>query len=389
MKKSIVLVLVVLMTVSMLLAGCGNDSTASESAASQEASASATGESAPAADASEGGTGTVSGKIGILMPSVVVARWADDAKSMEEAAKAIGLETEVQFADDAIETQVMQIENMVTKGYKALIICPVNAEALTEVLGKAKKAGVTVISYDRLIQGTEDVDYYVTFDNIKVGEVCGQYIVDALDLETNQGPFNLEIFTGDIADNNAKMTLEGGMNILQPYIDNGQLVVKSGQTTLEQTATKGWATGEAQNRMDNIMSGFYTSDKLDAIFSTYGGMSLGCIASLQALGYGTDEKPMPIITAQDGELAIVQAVANGTLSMSLFKDTRALAKQAIDLTAASLKGETVELDASKFYDNGAFEVPTVLLDPIPFDKSNLDKVMIEDSGYWTKEDIYG
>ncbi|MGI6169450.1 MAG: substrate-binding domain-containing protein [Christensenellales bacterium] len=380
MKKVLILVLALLLVLSTAV-GCASPSTTPDSAAPET--------DAPATTDNGGDPATQSKKVGILMPSVVVARWADDASAMEAEAAKLGMETEVQFADDSIDTQVMQIENMITKGYDALVICPVNAESLGDALAKAKAAGLLVVSYDRLIMETEDVDYYVTFDNIEVGAACARYIVEHLDLENNQGPYNMEIFTGDIADNNAKMTLEGGMNVLQPYIDNGTLVVQSGQTTLEQTATESWATGNAQDRMDNIMSGYYTDKNLDIIFSTYGGMSLGCIASLQALGYGSEDKPMPVITSQDGELAIVQAIANGTLSMSLFKDTRELAKHAISLISSTMKGEEVELDESKFYDNGAFDIPTVLLDPIPFDRETLDKIMIEDSGYWTHEDIYG
>ncbi len=328
------------------------------------------------------------GTIGILMPSIVVARWAQDADSMVADCKKVGLATDVQYADDKIENQIMQIENMITKGYKVLIICPVDATALGNVLEKTKAAGIPVISYDRLIKGTKNVDYYLTFDNIHVGEVCGRYIVDKLGLDRGKGPFNLEIFTGDIADNNAKMTLQGGMNILKKYIDKKQLVVRSGQTTLEQVATQHWGGAEAEARMDNIMSAFYTNAHLDCILSTYGGMSLGCIASLKALGYGSPENQMPLITAQDAEKAITIAVAKGDLSMTIFKDTRVLAQNAIDIAVHAIKGEKVKLDESKFYDNGAFKVPTFLSGVTPFEKSNLDKVVI-DTGYWTHADIYG
>jgi putative multiple sugar transport system substrate-binding protein len=282
----------------------------------------------------------------------------------------------------------MQIENMITKGYKVLIICPVDATALGNVLEKTKAAGIPVISYDRLIKNTKNVDYYLTFDNIHVGEVCGKYIVDKLGLDRGKGPFNLEIFTGDIADNNAKMTLQGGMNILKKYIDNKQLVVRSGQTALEQVATPHWGGAEAEARMDNIMGAFYTNAHLDCILSTYGGMSLGCIASLKALGYGNPGKPMPLITAQDAEKAITIAVAKGDLSMTIFKDTRVLAQNAIDIAVHAIKGEKVMLDESKFYDNGAFMVPTFLSGVTPFDKSTLDKTVIA-TGYWTHADIYG
>jgi len=332
--------------------------------------------------------GTVSGTIGILMPSIVVARWAQDADSMIADAKKVGLQTEVQYADDKIENQVAQIENMITKGYKALIVCPVDATALGNVLQETKAAGIPVISYDRLIKNTKNVDYYLTFDNVHVGEVCGQYIVDKLGLANGKGPYNLEIFTGDIADNNATMTYQGGMNVLQKYIDNKQLIVRSGQTALQQVATPHWGGAEAQARMDNIMSAYYTNAHLDVIFSTYGGMSLGCIASLKALGYGTPKIPMPLITAQDAEKAITIAVARGDLSMSIFKDTRLLAQNAIDIAVSCIKGQKVQLDESKFYDNGAFKVPTFLAAVNPFDKDTLDKTVI-DTGYWTHADIYG
>lgn len=362
MKKTLCIFLVILMTMSLMV-GCQTDGN------------------------SEGETIT-DVKIGVLFPSVTVTRWGMDYAVMEDLCEDLGYEIEVQYADESVATQISQMENMISRGFNVLIITPIDGQAMAETCKQAIDNGVAVISYDRMIRDTDAVTYYATFDNTKVGASCGEYIVEALDLENAEGPFNVEIFTGDIADNNSKMTMEGGMAVLQPYIDSGKLIVKSGQTKLEQCVTSQWSSGPAQTRMENLLSAHYTKERIDAILSTYGGMSMGIISALKAAGYGTESKPMPIITAQDAELTFAKSIIAGDLTMSILKDSRVLADIAIGMATAYVNGEEYPINDTTSYNNGAVNLKTFLADLTVFDKNNLDKVLI-DSGFFTKEEVYG
>jgi putative multiple sugar transport system substrate-binding protein len=363
-------VLLVCVMVASLISGCGSGTS---NQAQDETSE------------SEGDGSSV--KIGVLFPSVTVTRWGMDYAVMEDICKDLGYSIEAQYADESVATQISQMEDMISRGFNVLIITPIDGQAMSATCEKAVSSGIAVISYDRMLRDTDAVTYYATFDNTKVGASCGEYIVNALDLENAEGPFNIEIFTGDIADNNSKMTMEGGMAVLQPYIDSGKLVIKSGQTTLEQCVTSQWSSGPAQTRMENLLSAHYTNARIDAIFSTYGGMSMGVISALKAAGYGTDSKPMPIITAQDAELPFAKSIVAGDLTMSILKDSRVLADIAIGMAEAYASGEDYPINDTTSYNNGAVNLPTYLADLTVFDKNNLDEVLI-DSGFFTKEEVY-
>ncbi|MGI5849682.1 MAG: substrate-binding domain-containing protein [Christensenellales bacterium] len=380
-KKIIGLLLAVLL-IFTLAAACGQQA-GSKSTESKEPS-----ESEKTVEESKEPIEAKGGKVGILSPTVNVVRFVTDSEYMQAKLQDMGYTAEIQYADDNVSNQINQIENMITKGFDVLILIPVDAEAVAPACDKAFEAGIGIISYDRLVKATKSVTYYATFDNVKVGEACGQYIVDKLDLENVEGPFNIELFTGDIADNNAKMTLDGAMSVLQPYIDNGKLVVPSGQTALEQCVTQGWDSGAAQDRMENIISGFYSDKKLDAVMTTYGGMGIGVATALKENGYGTADKPMPIITGQDAELRIIKSIIADEMTMSICKDTRVLGDIAVGMADAIIKGEDYPINDTSSYDNGAFIVPTYLADVTVFDKDNLDEVTI-DSGLFTREEVYG
>lgn len=325
--------------------------------------------------------------IGISMPTKSSERWVNDGQNMVKLFKAKGYQTDLQYAEDVIENQAAQIENMITKGVDVLVIAPIDGRAgLTNVIERAHKLGIKVISYDRLIQNSKYVDYYVTFDNFKVGVLQGQYIEEKLQLKEGKGPFNLEIFAGSPDDNNAYMFFDGAMSVLKPYIDSGQLVVKSGQTKFNQGATLRWDGAVAQARMDNLLSAHYSNDHVDAVLSPYDGISIGVISSLKGVGYGTKNKPMPVITGQDAELASIKSIIKGEQTQTVFKDTRKLAEKAVQMTDALLKGEKVEVNDTKSYDNGEKIVPAYLLKPISVDKTNYQSVLV-DSGYYTEEQL--
>jgi putative multiple sugar transport system substrate-binding protein len=326
--------------------------------------------------------GERSGTVGIAMPTKSSERWVADGNNMAEKFKELGYEADLQYGDDVVQNQVSQIENMITKGVKVLVIAPIDSSSLTDTLQRAADAKIPVVSYDRLIRGSQNVDYYATFDNFKVGVLQATYIVDKLGLAQGKGPFNIELFAGSPDDNNATFFFNGAMSVLQPYLDSGKLVVKSGQTTFDQVATLRWDGGLAQSRMDNLLSKAYTSGRVDAVLSPYDGMSLGIISALKSAGYGTPANPLPIVTGQDAELASIKSIIAGEQTQTVFKDTRELAKAAVQMADSLLTGGKPEVNDTKTYDNGVKVVPAFLLQPVNVDKTNYEKVLV-DSGYYT------
>lgn len=326
------------------------------------------------------------GLAGVSMPTKSSERWVSDGASMVKEFEALGYEVDLQYAEDVIENQVAQIENMITKGVKILVIAPIDGESLTDVLEKANAEDIKVISYDRLIKGTEFVSYYATFDNFKVGVQQASYIEEKLGLKDGKGPFNIELFAGSPDDNNAYFFFDGAISVLQPYIDSGKLVVRSKQTTIEQVATLRWDGALAQTRMDNLLSANYSSENVDAVLSPYDGISIGIISSLKGVGYGSGDKALPIVTGQDAELASVKSIIAGEQTQTVFKDTRELAKKAVSMADAVLNGKEPEVNDSKTYDNGKKVVPSYLLEPLSVDSSNYEAVLVG-SGFYTKEQL--
>lgn len=326
------------------------------------------------------------GLAGVSMPTKSSERWVSDGASMVKEFEALGYEVDLQYAEDVIENQVAQIENMITKGVKILVIAPIDGESLTDVLEKANAEDIKVISYDRLIKSTEFVSYYATFDNFKVGVQQASYIEDKLGLKDGKGPFNIELFAGSPDDNNAYFFFDGAISVLKPYMDSGKLVVRSKQTTIEQVATLRWDGALAQTRMDNLLSANYSSENVDAVLSPYDGISIGIISSLKGVGYGSADKPLPIVTGQDAELASVKSIIAGEQTQTVFKDTRELAKKAVAMADAVLSGKEPEVNDTKTYDNGKKVVPSYLLEPVSVDSSNYEAVLVG-SGFYTKDQL--
>jgi putative multiple sugar transport system substrate-binding protein len=326
--------------------------------------------------------------VGIAMPTKSSERWVADGDNMVKEFEALGYTTDLQYAEDVVENQVAQIENMITKGVKVMVVASIDGESLTDVLSKAADEGIQVVAYDRLIRNTEHVTYYATFDNFKVGVQQGSYIVDALDLENQEGPFNIELFAGSPDDNNAYFFFDGAMSVLQPYIDEGKLVVKSGQTDVQQVATLRWDGALAQTRMDNLLSANYTNERLDAVLSPYDGISIGILSSLKGVGYGSGDNPLPIVTGQDAELASVKSILAGEQTQTVFKDTRELAKKAVEMADAILKDEEAPVNDTTTYDNGVKVVPSYLLEPVSVDINNWEDILVG-SGYYEKSEITG
>ncbi|MBB4439228.1 MULTISPECIES: multiple monosaccharide ABC transporter substrate-binding protein [Rhizobium] len=326
------------------------------------------------------------GLVGIAMPTKSSARWIDDGNNIVKQLEAAGYKTDLQYADDDIPNQLSQIENMVTKGAKVLVIASIDGTTLSDVLQKAHDANIKVIAYDRLIRDSANVDYYATFDNFQVGVLQAGSIVDALGLKDGKGPFNIELFGGSPDDNNAFFFYDGAMSVLQPYIDSGKLVVKSGQTGMDKVGTLRWDPATAQARMDNLLSANYTDAKVNAVLSPYDGLSIGIISSLKGVGYGTPDQPLPVVSGQDAEVPSVKSIIAGEQYSTVFKDTRELAKVTVAMVDAVMSGKEPEVNDTKTYDNGVKIVPSYLLKPVAVDKTNYKQILV-DGGYYTEDKL--
>ncbi len=326
------------------------------------------------------------GLVGVAMPTKSSTRWISDGNSMVAALAAKGYKADLQYAEDDIPNQLAQIENMITKGVKALVIAAIDGTTLTNVLQKAADKGIKVISYDRLIVGSKNVDYYTTFDNFQVGVLQAQSLEKALGLKEGKGPFNIELFGGSADDNNAFFFYDGAMSVLQPYIDKGKLVVRSKQLGMQKVATLRWDGQVAQSRMENLLSAFYGKDKVHAVLSPYDGLSIGILSALKGVGYGTAAQPMPYVSGQDAEVPSVKSIIRKEQYSTVFKDTRELAKVTANLVDAVLSGKQPEINDTKTYNNKVKVVPSYLLKPVSVDLSNYKQVLVG-SGYIKEEQL--
>lgn len=385
MKKKVLSMILTTGMVLSMLAGCG--STAQETSGnSSETTTAANAETKDAAEttaAASDETKSGGGLIGVAMPTKDLQRWNQDGSNMKEQLEAAGYTVDLEYASNDISTQVSQVENMISNGCELLVIASIDGESLGTPLQQAKDAGIPVIAYDRLLMNSDAVSYYATFDNYMVGTKQGEYIVEALDLENAAGPFNMEIFTGDPGDNNARYFYGGAMDILQPYIDEGKLVVKSGSVDFADVATANWSTETAQGRMEAIISSYYADGTpIDVVLCSNDSTALGVENALENNYTGE----WPVITGQDCDMANVKNMIAGKQSMSIFKDTRTLATQVVKMVDAIMQGKEAPVNDTETYDNGALVVPSYLCEPVFADKDNYKELLV-DSGYYKESDL--
>jgi putative multiple sugar transport system substrate-binding protein len=328
------------------------------------------------------------------MPTQTSERWIADGNAVKSQLEDEGYKVDLQYAGDDIPTQSQQVDQMITQGADLLIIAAIDGTALSSQLQAAADADIPVISYDRLIRDTENVDFYVSFDNYKVGVAQATALLTGLGVTKAdgsagdaKGPFNIELFAGSLDDNNAHFFFSGAMDTLKKYIDDGTLVVKSGQTDIEQAAILRWQQETAQKRMEDLLTSSYNDgSKVDGVLSPYDGLSRGIITALQNAGYGAADKPMPVVTGQDAEIASVKLIADGVQNSTIFKDTRLLAEQAVIAAKAFLAGDKPEANDTKTYDNGVKVVPSYLLPVETVYKDDIQKKLV-DTGYWTAAEV--
>ena len=327
--------------------------------------------------------GAYAAKVGVSMPTKDLQRWNQDGENMQKMLEDAGYEVDLQYASNDVQTQLSQVENMISSGADVLVIAAIEGSSLGEAIDMAKENEIPVIAYDRLLMENDGVSYYATFDNYKVGQVQGQYIIDTLDLENADGPFNIEFTAGDPGDNNAGFFFNGAMDLLKPYLDEGKLVCKSGQTTFEECATKEWKTENAQSRAENIIASNYADGtNIDAWLCSNDSTALGVENALEANYTGE----YPIVTGQDCDKANVKNMLAGKQSMSVFKDTRTLAEQVVKMVGQILEGEEVDVNDTETYNNNVVVVPSFLCEPVFADVNNYEELLLE-SGYYTEDDL--
>ncbi len=387
MKKKIVSVLLSMTMVAAILAGCG--STAADTAApAADAAAPAADEAAPAADTAAADTAApaASGagkKVAVAMPTQSSERWMHDGANMKEQLEKLGYEVDLQYAEDDVQAQVSQIENMIAAGADCLVIAAIDSDALVNVEAQAKDAGIPVIAYDRLLMNTDAVSYYATFDNKGVGTKIGEYIVQHCGA-TKDDPKTIELFMGSPDDNNAHMLYAGLMEQIQPLLDDGSLICKSGQIAFEDNNTLRWDQQTAMKRCEDLLTRYYADEDLDICACAYDGLSYGCMSALEGAGY-TDAN-WPLITGQDAELMATKHIISGKQTMSIYKDTRLLASKCVTMVQAVLEGAEPEINDTEQYNNGKIVVPSYLCEPVPVDKDNYKEVIIG-GGYYTEEQL--
>ncbi|RGE16741.1 sugar-binding protein [Leucobacter sp. wl10] len=354
-KRMLLSASALLATAALALSGCSSERGGGGSGDSTGSSATSTGFEA-------GST------IGVALPDKTSENWVLAGNLFKQGLEKAGYKADVQYApaSNTVAEQQNQIQAMVTGGAKVIIIGAKDGRQLGTQVQAAKDAGATVIAYDRLIENTEAVDYYVAFDNFQVGQLQGQALLDGLaERSDGKAPYNIELFSGSTDDANSAVFFNGAMDVLQPKIDDGTLVVGSGQTDIQQTATAGWKAENAQSRMDTLLTATYSNQDLDGVLSPNDTLARAVLTSVEQAG-----KPLPVVTGQDSEVESVRSILEGKQYSTINKDTTLLVEQSIKMVDQLQKGEKVDVNDTEQYDNGAKVVPAYLLDPVIVTKKN-------------------
>ncbi len=389
MKRKLLSAIISVAMTATLLVGCGSTAATTETPAvtetTEDTAAPAEDTTEPAADTAASGAGK---KVGVAMPTQSSERWINDGANMKSQLEALGYEVDLQYAEDDVQAQVSQIENMIASGVNCLVIASIDSQALVNVEEQAKAAGIPIIAYDRLLMDTDAVSYYATFDNKGVGTAIGKYIEESKDLPAAQKAgesYTIEFFMGSPDDNNAVMLYNGVIEVLQPYLDDGTLVCKSGRTSFEDTCILRWSQETAQQNCENYLTGFYADDKLDIACSAFDGFAYGIKAALEGAGYTLGEG-WPLITGQDAELMAVKNIISGYQTMSIYKDTRLLAEKCVTMVQAVLEGAEPEINDTEQYNNNKLVVPSYLCTPVAVDSGNYEEIIV-DGGYYTADQL--
>lgn len=367
------MVLALTLVLSMGLVGCGRQETANAETANVETS---NGETATEETTEEVTTETAGEKtvVGVALPWLGTQNWAEADEMFRAELEAAGYEAIVQHADNDVATQQQQIESMVQNGASIIVVGPVDGSQLGGVLEEAAAAGVTILGYDRLIENTDAIDGVIQFDSIRTGELQGQALLDGLAALKGEGPYNIELFGGGPADPNAPNFFEGAMNVLQPKIDDGTLVVVSGQTDFTQAATMDWDNSKAQARMDSILSGFYSDIEIHGVLCPNDGIARAVITSAEQAG-----QPLPVTSGLDAENETVTWIWEGRQYSTVAKPTATLVGKTMEIIESVVAGNGLPTP-DETADNGVKEVGIYALAPLVVTKENIVEAFADDPG---------
>ncbi|TYB30003.1 D-xylose ABC transporter substrate-binding protein [Aggregatibacter actinomycetemcomitans] len=305
-------------------------------------------------------------KIGMSIDDLRLERWQKDSSIFVKKAEALGAKVYVQSANGDDSAQISQIENMINKNIDVLVIIPHNGEVLSNVIAEAKKEGIKVLAYDRLINNA-DLDFYVSFDNEKVGELQAQSVIE----KKPEG--NYFLMGGSPVDNNAKLFRKGQMKVLQPLIDSGKIKVVGDQWV------DSWLPEKALQIIENALTA--NKNNIDAVVASNDATAGGAIQALSAQGLSGKVA----ISGQDADLAAIKRIVEGTQTMTVYKPIALLADKAAEISVALAKDEKPQSNAE--LNNGLKNVPSYLLEPIVVDKNNIEATIIKD-GFHSKDSIY-
>lgn len=312
--------------------------------------------------------------IGVALPQKTSENWVLAEELFNDGLAEAGFEPIVQFGNSGVTEQQSQIDAMVEQGAAVIVVGAIDGSQLGTQLEAAKAEGATVIAYDRLVKNTEAVDAYIAFDNYQVGVLQGTALLEGLAARKGEGPYNIELIAGSSDDANSIPFFEGAMSILQPKIDDGTLVVVSGQTTFEQVATQGWKAENAQKRMDTVLSGYYEGDvELHGVLSPNDTLARAALTAVDQAG-----KDVPVITGQDSEVESVKSIVAGVQYSTIYKDTRELVAQTIASVVELQNCGEIPINDTEQYDNGVKIVPAYLLTPKIVTQENAAEVYADD-----------
>ena len=294
-------------------------------------------------------------------------RWQNGAKSMEEELSRQGYAVKLQIFSNE-EEQKAAMKQAIDGKSSCIVLAGGNDKAIGDELKEAKEAKIPIIAYDSLVQNTDALSYYVTFDNEGVGASMGRYIEEKFNLQSGAGPFTIEFLSGSEHDSNARLMHDGTYAVLKPYIDKGQLIVASGRTSFEDTAIKDWDTKNAASHMQEIVAKYYTGRSLDIVVAASDGIAYGVIDGLK--GYSGR---WPFITGQDADQKALEYVRNGRMGFTIKKDSDTLNYKCLRMIKAVVEGSQPDINDVRTYNNGVITVPAYLCIPQIIDRGNLDE----------------
>ncbi len=395
MKKTKLIIITIIS--ALILSACSSTPVAGEigtepavqKPAAGEAPTGSAGYDGSAANVREGDGRTV---VGISMPDRLLERWNHDGTFLKEHFEDKGCEVILKYANNLIDTQISDIRSMIDGGADLLVITAVDGAALSSILDKAKSQGIKIIAYDRLLMNSDAVDYYVSYDNYKVGVLQAEYIIAALGLKNSKDSKNIEFVTGDPVDNNARFFYQGAVDTLLPYIENGKLTVPSNQQGFYETSTAQWSTDIAQQRLQIILNSYYPEGvKLDAVLCANDSTALGAARALAADYTGRNNV---VVTGQDGDVANIYNILNGSQSMTVYKQLKQESVVTVALGKDIISGNSpseslIEQSGWDFecnfnttdYNNGKKVVPSYLLRPIAITADNIQKELFDTGLY--------